>query len=207
MKKASSKAISLLILCLGMVLASGCTKDDNSLSLGDFNTQAYSHSTGYEVEIPDSWQPVAQTSSGVYFTDDLNNISLNIVSEIGGMDIYSLEELAQMVKDKFNGHLSNVQELQVMNVKDKQTQYGVVLQGEDEGILVLTKIWIYEPLSSVRYYMIFSCGGDDYANYDAVFTDIIGSFSFAANEDEVFSLLNLSKTEFEDLMKGGLNKI
>ena len=196
-----------VILTFTLVLFASCGSKTQGAALKNIETSEYTHITGYQLTVPANWQPVAQTTAGVYFVDELNHISLNVVSEIGGMDFLSLEEMSVLIKDKFSAGYTDVEELAVIKGKDEKKEYGLVLKGMDGVNPVIADIWIYEPYNSIRYYLIFSCGGDDYQNNTQLFKEITGSFNFVSDKNQVYEMLNLSAEEFDKSMKDGLHKI
>ncbi len=201
------KAFLPLFLCIFAVFFTACQRG-GELSLSKMEPQMYKHITGYQISVPGDWLPAAQTAAGVYFIDDNNNISLNIISEMGGMDFYSPEELIQMVIEKLGSSLKDIKTRQILGVQDKKSQYGVVISGENaSGEVIANTIWLYEPVNGIRYYLFFNCGGDDYTRFEGVFNEVIKSFRFIANDEEVFSLLNLDKEELDEKMKTGLTKV
>lgn len=201
------KAAMLFFAGLIMISFAACQREELP-TLAKMSPQEYAHISGYQITVPNSWQPAAQTAIGVYFLDEEKRISLNIISEMGGVDFYSPEELGQMVVERLEEVFSQLQVEQILRVRDKNTQYSLLLTGENSaGERVVNTLWLYEPLNGIRYYLIFSCGGDDYNEYARVFEDVIRSFRFDDREEEVLSLLNLSEEELAEEMKNGLQKI
>lgn len=204
-KKQRAGLLLLLCLCLSLLL-SACTREELP-ALQKMSPITYSHISGYEIQMPDAWTPET-SDNGVQFLNPEGTIAINIISELGGMDFYSLDELMEMVVENLT---QNGQDMQVegsLDVADSGYQRRQLISYTNAAEeKIYTDIWLYEPMAGIRYYIIISCGGDDYKDYSGMFDSVVQSFVFTGNSSEVYTLLNLPWEELAEKMKTGLQEV
>ncbi|MCL2678039.1 MAG: hypothetical protein FWE85_03180 [Clostridiales bacterium] len=183
---------AILILAL-LPLASACR--ERGPNFGELETVKYAHETGYEITLPASWQMERDDPRAVCFLSEDGGVAVNIVTELGGFGFYALPELVTMFleSESLTSNISGLKRDSVPPVSDKKTQYRQVLSGKlPEGDDVYLDVFIYAPMNSVRYYVVFSAGKEDYALNSNLFTQIIKSFELNKTKDEIYSLMNTS---------------
>lgn len=206
LKKTVVLIIGLLLTCL----LTACDTTSEQVSLDDFQTQAYTHPSGYKITMPKDWTVFQQGINSVIIYNADKSVSLNVVSEIGGMDYHTMPDLLQMATtmlSKSIDDLTVVAELSdadvtmdasttsESNTKAKKTGHEVLKGTTKDGDEVLADVTVFAPLDGIHYYLIFLCGGKDYTANSQLFEDINKSFELVKTEDEIYDMLD-DKMEF-----------
>ena len=145
---------------------------------------------------------------GVQFLNPEGTIAINVISELGGMDFYSLDELMTMVVENLTKSGKDIQMEGALAVADSLYQRRQLISYTNTAEeKIYADIWLYEPMAGIRYYIIISCGGDDYKDYSGMFDSIVQSFVFTGNSTDVYALLNLPQEELAEKMKAGLQEV
>jgi hypothetical protein len=189
-------SVIIAVLLSGILLLTFACGNEDELRLSYMSPQKYEHSSGYQVQIPFNWQLVSKNEYSALFSADQGILSLNIFSEIGGMDYYTPKELGQNIFSIISNLVNNAAVIEELPVDKSDSQYRQLIEGKDaEGNNVYIDVWVAAPYDTVHYYLILICGGDDYEKYRGVYDDIIDRFKVTASKQEIYSYLNSSARE------------
>ncbi|MGI5891512.1 MAG: hypothetical protein ACOX7H_02075 [Bacillota bacterium] len=190
-----SAVVLAIILCGILALTFGCENEEKP-RLSYMSPQTYEHPSGYQVQVPFNWKLVKKSEAGTIFTADQGALSFNILAEIGGMDYYTPQELGENIFAFLSSNIKESQVIEEIPVDNPASQYRQLILGKDEqGRKVYIDTWITAPLDTVHYYLIFTCGGDDYEKYRGVFDDIIKKFKLVSTPEEIYKYLDSSARE------------
>ncbi len=204
------KTVILLIALLLAASLTACNTTSDQVSLADFQTQIYTHPSGYEINMPKDWNVFQQGINSVIIYNADKTISLNIVSEIGGMDYHTMPELLQTATTMLAESIDDLSVVAELSDADVSTEAGTTSEGKitakktghevlkgmtKDGDQVLADVTAQAPLDGIHYYLIFLCGGKDYTANSQLFEDINKSFELVKTEDEIYGMLD-DKMEF-----------
>ena len=182
-----------LFLCLlvGLLLLSSCTL---SPGLGKIETQLYVNTAGYHITLPTEWQLLTEDGPGVVFAPPDNDISLTIISELGGEAYYDLDEIADMLLERLPSSSRPWQiSRTITNSRDKLR---LSITGEDEsGSEVVLDLSILQPYPGIRYYLLFVAGHAAAARQSALIGDIVKSFGMDEDLPYLYGLMEEWRTE------------
>ena len=71
----------------------------------DVDVKLYEGSSGYSLNIPDTWVMDEETDNTVAFHSEDNQIAMSIVSELGGIDYYSMREIKEQLTEELVAEL------------------------------------------------------------------------------------------------------
>jgi len=203
MNKKLLLGLNTLILLLALA---GCDLSSNP-ALDELNPQTYNHLTGYSILVPQDWNLEEETDTTALFLDPEGSMALQIISEIGGMDYYSLDECADFAKAMLAQSLNELSLKEDLSVRDKAKSRLQLWQGrEEDGNLVQALAYTFHPYDSMRYYVFLLAGGSDFQQYQKVFEAMISSFSINKPVDEIYELLNKEPDEAEDTIEEDTDK-
>jgi|GEM_PF-1386562 len=193
----------LLSLLLLLPLLAACTSaEEETQTLASLNPTTYTHQSGYSISIPQGWEKTQESLAEATFVSSADAVSLNIISELGGMDYFSLTEDYDAVISMLGKKISNIEVVEEPVTSDATKQLRRVIKGNTEdGNSVIVDIWLTEPMESVRYYLLFSAGGDDYNQFRPVIDEIIASFTVVKSQDEIYSLLDDAREMVNETIK------
>lgn len=193
----------LLPILLLLPLLTACSSARlEATTLASLNPTTYTHQSGYSLSIPESWEKTQESLAQATFVSQENGISLNIISELGGMDYFSLTEDYDAVAAMLGKDISNIEVVEEPATSDSAKQLRRVIKGDTEdGNSVIIDIWLTEPMESVRYYLLFCAGGTDYENMRPVIDEMIASFKVVKSQDEIYSLLDEARDMVNETIK------
>ncbi|MDR2712703.1 MAG: hypothetical protein LBB91_06265 [Clostridiales bacterium] len=194
------KLLTVIIALIIVLVLNGCDLYNNP-ALNELNPQTYSHLTGYSISVPEDWNLEEETGTTAVFLDPEGSMALQIVSEIGGMDYYSLDECAGFARQMLDQSLTELSLVEDLPVRDKAKSRLQLWQGQDEdGYLAQVLAYTFHPYDSLRYYVFLLAGGSDFQQYQKVFEAMISSFQLSKPIDEIYELLNKEPDEIEDTL-------
>jgi len=184
MKKAN-KLLILLLICL---LLCSCSANYGGEGLVGQSAKDFAlKEQGYSLTLPENWQQQqTKDEKTTSFLSDDGSIKLDIVCELGGVEYYSLAEVAQLLEDQLAKGMKNSE---VVSTKDDdQKQYREVFACvDDQGRGVTYDISIIHPYNSLRYFLIFTSGTNNYQENSLLIDDIINSFKVTAGEEDMYA--------------------
>lgn len=190
-----------ILLVLPLLAACSSAKFETT-TLASLNPVTYTHQSGYSLLVPESWEKTQENLAQATFVSQENAVSLNIISELGGMDYFSLTEDYDAVAAMLGKNISNTEVVEEPATSDAKKQLRRVIKGNTEdGDTVIVDIWLTEPMPSVRYYLLFSAGGNDYNNMRPVIDEMIASFKVVKSQDEIYSLLDEARDMAKETIK------
>ena len=174
----------LFLIMIGLIcLLSGCFKHTSSLD--SMETVLYQDPHGYQLTIPQEWMSVTEGNT-VTFTSADGQISLKIITELGGYGFYSMEEIGGNVLEALRQQFADIfveRELFVINAKK---QFRQLLSFSEQGSRMKMDNYIYSPMASVNYFLFFVAEENNYNNMSGIFNDIIRSLSLYLSADEIY---------------------
>ncbi len=181
------KIIILLLVC---ILLCSCSANYGGEGLVGQSTKDYKlDEQGYAITLPEDWQQ--QQTEDEYTTSFLSDddlIKIDVVYELGGVEYYSLEEVAGLLEDELVEGMDSAQ--RVSTKSDDQEQYREVFACIDEqGRGVTYDITIIHPYNSLRYFLIFTSGTNNYQENNVLIDDIINSFEVTAESEDMYAKL------------------
>ena len=178
------RTVILLIVCL--IALSGCVAAPGSL--GAMETTVYSDSHGYRLKVPTDWflSQDAEQSNIVTFNSPDNQISLQIVTELGGYGFNNVAELGAQVFDTLSESLEGLVAETDLPVRNARKQYRQQLSFDGEDARMVIDNYIYAPFPSVNLHLFFIVAAEDYADRQALFSDIIRSLEIYLSVDEIY---------------------
>ena len=182
--KMSTLASIFLVLCL-LILTSCATAP----GLGKMETQLYTSLAGYHITLPAAWQLVEEEPQSAVFAAPEGDISLTIISELGGEAYYGLGEIADMLLAELAG--SSIPWQISHTVVDMKEKLRLTALGEDaQGAEVGLDITILQPYPGMRYYLLFAAGYQAIARQEALIGDIGKSFGMDEGLPYLYALMN-----------------
>ena len=175
----------LICLVISLLLLTSCF---SATALNKAETQLYSSRAGYHITLPADWQLISEDEQSAVFAAPEHDISLTIVSELGGETYYSLREIADMLLEELPGSNSPWQIRRTAT--DTAKKLRLLVRGEDEtGIEVELDLSILQPYPGIRYYLLFAAGRTTAARQSAMIADIGKSFSVDEDISYLYALM------------------
>ena len=185
------KKIYICLLLIPLILSS-CVFGSG---LDKMETQWYTNVAGYHITMPADWQLITEDESSAVFTAPDSDISLTIISELGGEAYYGLAEIADMLLEQLPGSSSPWQINRT--VTDTPDKLRLAVSGEDEsGAEVLLDISILLPYPGIRYYLLFAASRTAANRQKALIDDILTSFYVDKDETYLGELLGKMETQW-----------
>lgn len=185
----NQKSRILVPLCLGLgLLLSGCVQVAEPFDFYALERQEYTSENGYSIQFPADWQLLEEDRENVTFISGDGKLSCTISLELGGIEVYSMEEVGEMLAERMGEQLFSSYTLGEADV-DSAT-YRQLVQGEtDSGEQLTADLNIYHKQQAVRYYMSFLCESGDYAQQRPLINAIQDSFENTLDTDELYQLM------------------
>jgi hypothetical protein len=132
-----------LFLMIILPILSSCA---SAPGISKMKTQLYTSQAGYSITLPASWQLITEDEQSAIFSAPDDDITLTVVSELGGEAYYTLQEIAQMLLDQLPGSVAPWQISRTLTDTEKKLRLSV--KGEDEaGVEVVLDISLQRELS------------------------------------------------------------
>jgi len=176
-----------LLVCfiIGLSVLTACSL---SPRLKDEATQLYSGKAGYQLSLPADWQLASDDDKSVVFTAPDEDLSLTIVSELGGEAYYNLDEIANMLLAKLPGSSSPWEISRTIVKTDEKLRLAV--QGTDPaGAEVSLDITVLQPYPGMRYYLLFAASHAASLQQGALISDIVNSFKMTEDQTYLYKLM------------------
>ena len=181
------KKIFVVLLAIA-VLVSGCSivfDGDNV----DMDVALYEGSSGYSLNVPNTWVMDEETDNTVSFHSEDNQIAMSIVSELGGIDYYSMKEIKDQLTEELAAELFSSD----YNVEEDSggTKYfhRVLIGADQDGARIVVDMYANQPYVTIRHYIVIVAAASAYDTYESVIDDIISSFTVTMTEDEYLQLM------------------
>jgi hypothetical protein len=177
-----------LFLCitLSLLVLAACS---TAPSLKNTETRLYTNLAGYHIKLPVAWQLLEEEQLSAIFSAPDNEISLTILSELGGEAYYGLNEIADMLLAQLPGSVIPWQTGRAIVDNKKELRLSVL--GEDEsGAEVVLDLTIFQPYPGMRYYLLFACGRAAAAQQGVLISDIVKSFGLDEDQAYLYTLMN-----------------
>ncbi|MCL1974945.1 MAG: hypothetical protein FWG61_02125 [Firmicutes bacterium] len=150
--------------------------------------QLYTSDSGYHISVPATWQLLTEDAQSAIFIAPENDISLTIISELGGEAYYSLMEIAQMMLDQLPQSQSDWQVKRTIANSDDKLRLSIT--GEDEaGAELVLDLSVLQPHPGIRYYLLFATNSTAAFQKEALFDDIGKSFGLDADLPYLYTLM------------------
>lgn len=179
------KLLPLLLLITCVCAGCAIAFEDEDIPL---QPRVYNGATGYTVDVPADWSEEELDQDTVRFCDEDGQIALNIVSELGGMDYFSMREIKEQIIEKIGGDIFATYDITLDEGGTKF--FRVTLIGADkDGSRVVADIYAQQPFVTTRHYLVLIASAAAYEEYHTAVDDIFASFTATFTEDEYLQLM------------------
>lgn len=181
------KTLVLLLICL---LLCSCSANYGGEGLVGQSTKDFaSEEQGYTITLPEDWQQQqTEDENTASFISEDGLIKLDIICELGGVEYYSLAEVAGLLEDQLTKNMKSAEI--VSTDSDDQEQYREVFACvDDQGRGVTYDISIIHPYNSLRYFLIFTSGTNNYQENGLLIDDVINSFEVTVEAEDMYAQL------------------
>lgn len=186
--KISGSNILLMSLCLALCCLLAACSGTGGVDMNAIELQDYQSENGYEMQFPADWQMTSEDEENTTFVSADGKLSCTVTLEMGGIEVYSLEETGDMLQDRLGEQLFSSYEKGAPELNDKT--YHAVLKGETaEGLNLTADVNIYHIAEGIRYYMVFLGNTADYAVDKSLISGIMSRFKTTLEEDEMYQLM------------------
>ena len=180
------KIVAILVAIV--LLVSGCSMIFDGDNI-DVDVKLYEGSSGYSLNIPDTWVMDEETDNTVAFHSEDNQIAMSIVSELGGIDYYSMREIKEQLTEELAAELFS-SEYNIEEDSGGTKYFHRVISGADQdGASIVVDIYASQPYVTIRHYIVVVASGAAYDSYENTIEDIISSFTITMSEDEYLQLM------------------
>lgn len=192
--KMKAKIIRRSLLCLSLLLClllCACSLQLPSEQIFDFyalERQDYESENGYSIQLPADWQLLEEDAESSTFISGDGLLSCVIGFELGGVEVYSLEEVGDQLAERIGEGIFSSWEAEEAQV-DAAT-YRKQLRGlSPEEDALTADLNVYHVQEGVRYYMSFLCESRHYKRMQPLINAIIGSFETSLQGEELYALM------------------
>ena len=181
--------ISLTVVLFSMLLfLSACLGNMNKLSLYDNEVQNIEAEAYFSIDLPADWQITENVDNTFSAVSPEQNLGMIVIAEFGGFTFHSMENLGQNVTEYVD--LENLEVTYVQENLNSKTQYHQILKFTDaDGVEGIVDNYIYNPYTSVVYYLFLTCSESEYDTYSRLFSDIINSFDLTKSQEEYYEII------------------
>lgn len=199
----------LLCLCLPLCLLfllAGCGAEAN---YDDIETSVVQCADGFSFSVPTAWQMLAPDDDGAdttdtaayadneneeeyaadfsryHFLSEDGQLSLLVLTEMGGMEYNSSDTYCELMSDEMLSALFAEGEKEQLSVDDNHYRQLISGQGKDGSDLVCV-VDLWHPYTSVRYYMIFTATAAAYKKDAYIIAGIEDSLCVTAEAEELY---------------------
>ena len=187
----------LLPLCLALcLLLSACSLPtaEPPFDFYALERQDYENENGYSMQFPADWQLLSEDAENSTFISGDGSLSCTIGFELGGVEVYSLEEVGDMLLERLGDSLFSSWESEHPRL-DSTTYRNRVLGLREDGEALSLDLNVYHVQEGVRYYMSFLCETKVYEAKLPLINAIMESFETTKRGDVLYEMMMQRREE------------
>lgn len=177
---------ALFLAIILSTMLSACGFSEKKVEMKD-----YTHKEGdFSFRVPIDWKKVKEDKEKVVFKANNQPITFYALEELGGISIYTADEVGKMLVNEFKKKMKATKVLRDSYSYSMDKAYRIVFTGKVEGQEYYVKAFIREQDYGIRHYLIFLTPAHEFYDLDSLFEDIAASFKLSKKDIDLYKKLS-----------------